>query len=259
MGRKNDRRQDFVPLDLTPSDVRMGAPRQSGTGDDEATSYERREAARERERTRAEVQRQARISRGIDWNICVVPGCGESLVVFGVSDHPDPRRRDPSMELPVCYRHAGVLWRQLTRLHVRDDRFIEAIADVNAKVAERESRIHADEQALHMQRQDGDIYFVRIGDLVKVGWTRDLEKRLKQYGASAQLLVCYDATRDDETNLHRQLTPARAKGREWYHDGDVIQRFIDEALARYGRPPTFDDMWTKPKQVVAGKRAMRYR
>lgn len=89
--------------------------------------------------------------------------------------------------------------------------------------------------------------------LIKVGWTRDICQRPRSYGASAELLVCYPATRDDETCLHRQLRPALAKGREWYEDGAIVQAFIDEALAKYGLP-NVDPMWTTPKPIVAGKR-----
>ena len=79
-------------------------------------------------------------------------------------------------------------------------------------------------------------------------------QRLKSYGASVELLALYPASRDDETNLHRQLTPARARGREWYEDGPIIQLFIDKALEQFGMPPSFDGLWTEPKRIVAGKR-----
>lgn len=64
----------------------------------------------------------------------------------------------------------------------------------------------------------------------------------------------YPGTRADEAALHRQLTPSRFKGREWYSDTPIVQRFIEDALKIYG-PPRFEQLgWTKPKQIVAGKR-----
>lgn len=160
----------------------------------------------------------------------------------------------------MCYDHAAVVWRSLVAHHANDPKFAEAVADVNERAAQRDQREHEERKASRKANvTHGDIYFVRLGGLVKVGWTRDLWGRLKSYGASAELLVSYPGSRDDETNLHRQLRPALAKGREWYHDGEIIAHFIHEALAKYGTPPRFDDMWTQPKQVVAGKRAMRYR
>lgn len=249
MARKNRRRETYVPLDLTPDEIPTPPPpKKIPTGD----GYFRHEHF-DRERWRAERQRNARMAKGIDWTICLVPGCGGPLTPWGQPLH-RANRRDPALELPLCFQHQAVVWQMCVNFHLKNDRFIEAIADVNDRLAERIDAEEEQQARAFADRQDGEIYFVRLGDLVKVGWTRDLWSRLKSYGASAQLLVSYPATRDDETTLHRQLRPALAKGREWYHDGDVINHFIAEALEKYGPPVQFEGLWTEPKQIVAGKR-----
>lgn len=249
MARKNRRVENFAPLDLTPEQIPTPPPpKKIPTGD----GYFRHERF-DRERWQAERQRKARIAQGIDWSICLVPGCGRALVYYGrVSQRPD--RRDASLELPLCFDHQAVVWQMCMKHYANNSEFIEAIADVNERLAARLEGEREQEKREFAARQDGEIYFVRLGELVKVGWTRDLWSRLKSYGASAQLLVSYPATRDDETTLHRQLRPALAKGREWYHDGDVINHFIAEALEKYGPPVQFETLWTEPKRVVGGKR-----
>lgn len=249
MARKNNRHEVFVPIDLTPADIPKpkAAPRDAGwreIRDRQAEAYNNRE----------ERQRKARVERGVDWSVCLIPGCGEEyqLGVFGHLPHEN--RRNVDLELPLCWRHMAVVVEMVLPRLVHEGRFLDAIADLRQELAERDRREQAEEQAAFMARENGEIYFVRLGDLVKVGWTRDLWSRLKSYGASAELLVSYPGTRQDETTLHRQLTPARAKGREWYEDGAIIAHFIDEALAKYGPPEQFDGMWTKPKQVVVSKR-----
>lgn len=249
MGRKNNRRETFVPIDLTPADIPK--PRSAPP---HASWREHRDAQAKTYNDREKRQRKSRVDRGIDWSVCVVPGCGNKHGVGFFRDVPGTDRRDSDLELPMCFQHSAVVVQMMLPALVREGRFVEAIADLREELEKRRKREEAEEQAAFMAREDGDIYFVRIGDLIKVGWTRDLWSRLKSYGASAELLVSYPATRQDETNLHRQLTPARAKGREWYEDGQVVAMFIGEALAKYGPPETFDDMWTKPKKVVAGKR-----
>lgn len=249
MGRKNQRRDAYVPLDLTPAEIPKPRPAPRAEG-----WHEIRERQTEAYNDRELRQRAARVAEGIDWSVCVVPGCGEEITV-GVFRNVQPsNRRDPSLELPICFRHAAVVVEMMLPALAREGRFVEAIADLNEERAKRQKREEVDRQARFMARENGDIYFVRVGDLVKVGWTRNLWSRLKSYGASAELLVSYPATRQDETNLHRQLTPARAKGREWYEDGAVIAHFIDEALTKYGPPEQFDGLWTQPKRIVAGKR-----
>lgn len=248
MPRRNKReRESYAPLDVTPAGVPplTPAPIQRGR--------EWRERQADLQHERRERQAVARVNRSIDWSVCLVPGCGASLAYHGRVEH-RPDRRDSTLELPVCYRHLAVIWNQAVDHFTDNPKFIEAIADVNTALAERENREHEAEKEAHLARLDGDIYFVRVGGLVKVGWTRELGTRLKSYGAAAELLVCYGATRDDETNLHRQLRPALAKGREWYEDGAIVRHFIDEALAKYGEPPKFEWLWTQPKAVVGTRR-----
>lgn len=255
MPRRNQRER-YEPLDMTPPEpVRhpfAPPPRPIAPG-------ERVKSRAEIEAERSERQRVARTKRGIDWSVCIVPGCGEALTSFFGTPAHRPGRRDPKCELPICPPHAGVMWRQMVHNYVEDPRFIEAIADVNERVASRADAEEVERKRSRSAQGHGHIYFIRLNDLIKVGWTGDLWNRVKAYGASAQLLVAYPGTRDDETYLHRQLRPALARGREWYEDGAVLAHFIDEALAKYGQPPSFDAMWTQPKRIVAGKRAARAR
>lgn len=252
MGRKNRRAASFVPLDLTPSD--LDSPPIT-----ESQRQRRAERHRESNLDRARRQAEARVNKGIDWSTCIVPGCGRELTWHGTSSGPPTQqsvsRRDATLDLPICYDHAAVVWRQLVRWHANDDKFAEAVADVNERAATRRQREHEERKARNLAQVHGDIYFVRVGGLVKVGWTRDLWARVKSYGASAELLAYYPATRADETTLHRQLRPALAKGREWYEDGAVVALFIKEAFEKHGaKVRTFEDMWTQPKRIVAGKR-----
>lgn len=253
MGRRNRRVDAFVPLDLTPNPLPKPPQYPPPVGRDEiAATHRRRDGERQ---ARSERQDKARVERGIDWSVCIVPGCGDELISYGSRlQHDCSSRRDSSKELPICYRHAAVIWIDLVEFYTGREKFIEAIADVNDAIKARCDAEHERDKADNLANvTDGDIYFVRLNGLVKVGWTRNIWQRLKSYGASAELLVNYPATRDDETNLHRQLRPALAKGREWYEDGPIIAAYLSEALERYGTPLIEAD-WTTPKQIVAGKR-----
>lgn len=113
----------------------------------------------------------------------------------------------------------------------------------------------ADEDAEHREmlkadQVEGQIYFVRTNGLIKVGWSSNLHNRLRTYGPAADLLCHYPGYRRDETTLHRQLKPCRAKGREWYVDGDIIAKYVEEAVAKHG-PPVVKVQWTESKEVVA--------
>lgn len=157
----------------------------------------------------------------------------------------------------LCERHVDSIWRRVER---RDsDRPTEVVI---GREGRDYTRAEARARRTASRRQPsamGEIYFVQVDELIKVGWTSKLAERVRAYGPNAVLLVNYPGTRADESALHRQLTPARYRGREWYSDGDVIRMFITEAIEKHG-PPRFQTLgWSEPRQVVAGKRATRGR
>lgn len=155
----------------------------------------------------------------------------------------------------VCEEHADDIWE---RVEMRDAK------ERHQKLPGMEAReyIRADARKIKaVERRKpsstGQIYYVQLDGIIKVGWTTILAERIRSYGPKAVLLANYPGTRADETALHRQLAPVRFKGREWYSDGPIIRDFIARAIEQHG-PPRFDSLnWTEPKTVVAGKRAGR--
>lgn len=151
-------------------------------------------------------------------------------------------------ELTVCTDHAAAIW----EIVERRDKSPYLRATLAASIRDRD-RIRAQHrsqeraEALTFGRSPeapGDIYFVRVNGLIKVGWTTDLHQRVRSYGPGAELLAHYDGFRCDEANLHKQLTPARVKGREWYADSDILAMYITETLTKHG-PPSFTTVaWT---------------
>lgn len=248
MPRRN-RREPHPPLDLTPADVvPVQRPKPLEAGE---SVWRRRE---KRERENYERQRQARMREGIDWSICLVPGCGEELRVFGHLRHPKSLR-DPERELPLCDLHAVVVWKRVQEMNGQPA-IIETAERLRAQDRARAFLIHEADKLDNRTNQQGHIYFVRLNGLVKAGWSGNLYDRLRAYGPDVEILCHYPATRQDETTLHRQLRPVLAKGREWYHDCDVVRLFIDEAIRKHGKPTIRID-WTQPKGPVTKPRNWR--
>lgn len=154
----------------------------------------------------------------------------------------------------LCEQHANLAW---GRIEWRDtDR---CHAEIPYAEARNYVRTEARAKRTAERRKPasmGQIYYVRVDGLVKVGWTTKLADRVRAYGPKAELVVNYPGTRADEAALHRQLTPARFRGREWYSDNDVIQMFIAQALEKYG-PPRFQRIdWTEaPRQNIKPRRS----
>lgn len=198
-----------------------------------------------------EKQRAARIAQNMDWKVCLVYGCDKSVMLKKQS-WMNEHQPDPLCQLPLCLDHLTIAWRQMQHMRGTPEA-IESVDTLNQKVRERDEWVAAEEKRRHLASREGEIYFLRQNGLVKVGWSRALYARLKSYGPNVELLVHYPGSRDDETCLHRQLRPALAKGREWYEDGQVIAMFVEQALAKHGRPIVEVD-WTQPKAVIKQRR-----
>lgn len=238
MPRRNNRER-YVPLDLTmpPRQIEKSSPVNRANRVDHV-------------RQRALHQMACRAEQGIDWNICLMPGCGRDSILKPTwfrADCVPLDERDPKLYVPLCFEHGLLAFDAMSRFS-KDPGVIEALATLHEIKGQREKAKKDAAKVAHLASTDGHIYFVQVGDLIKVGWTRILGVRLKQYGASAVLLAHYPARRDAEKYLHRNLKPALARGREWYHNEPIVQRYIAEVLAEHGPPTVFQGLWTEPKQ-----------
>lgn len=247
MPRRNQRGETYQPLDLTPSEVNMERNNRRDRREPFTPGWQ--EQQRQRQQDLAERQRLARQNRGIDWSICLVPGCGEPPWL-----NPGRRaqRRDHTMELPLCVKHIGVAYRQGSV--GKDPLVIEAVADVIERRQQRERDEHEADKKRRRQATDGHIYFVRLNGLIKVGWSSDIHERLRAYGPDVEVIVIYPGTRNDETTLHRQFRPVLARGREWYEDHQILHDYAMKMRREQGGTTIHFDGWTRPKEVIGTRR-----
>lgn len=211
----------------------------------------RRERTARRAMTRAEsiryhekqlaAARRKRVKAALtDWEHCLVPGCQGAAYVH-------ERQRDVDLNLPICNFHAVVVKQSIEPSWSKDDDILQARREVQEH---REQVREGAQRTWAIQDNGGDcrgqIYFLRLNGLVKVGWSSDLPKRLKAYGPDVVLLCHYPGSRQDETLLHRQLRPYLAKGREWYEDCKLIEDEVARIVSKHGQP-YMSAYWTQPK------------
>lgn len=85
-------------------------------------------------------------------------------------------------------------------------------------------------------RTPGEIYYLRLNDLIKIGWSHDFRRRVMWY-PGCKVLALHPGSREDETVLHRQFISLRAHKREWYHgDAQIILDHIAQMVAEHGEP-----------------------
>lgn len=107
------------------------------------------------------------------------------------------------------------------------------------------------------ERQDGVIYFILLGGLVKIGFTsRAPEARLAEYPPHAVLLGSVSGTWDDEQAAHAKLQGSVAGRREWYHLTPEVRDYVLSELPGADLPdPVVPE--SDPPATVPAKRLWR--
>lgn len=117
---------------------------------------------------------------------CPIPGCPEHRLKSGL----------------VCIRHGVEIWQDVQRSKGEPE--IHQIAVET--VAERERRLDdAHRKNIEFNKQHGTIYYLRLDEKIKIGWSANLGQRLMSYPPHMVLLVDHPGNRADERDLHRVL------------------------------------------------------
>jgi hypothetical protein len=164
----------------------------------------------------------------VAWHICCWPNCR-----FPVED-----------DLPLCGHHA-----RDTAAIVNEWPEDKGRVQLTPEDIARRKQRRADYLATK-RGQWGQIYYIRLNDVIKIGWTSNLHSRLIDYNPGAVLLAHHAGTRTDERDLHRSFKPLRVHGREWY-DGNasIILDHIAKVIDQHGEPTIKLDMTAPPRPM----------
>jgi len=96
----------------------------------------------------------------------------------------------------------------------------------------------------------GTVYYLRSGGYFKIGWTANLEQRMKGYPPDTTLLATQPGTKKDERAVHRRYAHLISHGREWFPLAPEIADHIDRVVAEHGAPPVVDFTARRAKRTV---------
>jgi len=148
---------------------------------------------------------------------CIWPGCG----------------RVKNYELMVCKAHKKIIADY-------EDPSTKRLNELRAQAAgQRERNIEALDRGEKIDknaRTEGYVYFVRTGDLIKIGYSTQPYQRLRAYPPNAEVLGVFPGTKKLEADLHGRFRFALRKGREWFRVADEILEYVNEMVAHYGPP-----------------------
>lgn len=162
-------------------------------------------------------------------------------------------RKDRLYWIPMCFEHVDHVYMTAR------DRFENepdlTLAQRNARAARyaREEREINEEIRIEDTRgnQPGWIYYLRVGDLVKIGYTTNILRRMREYPPDSRLLAVHPGTLDFEKQMHDIFRGSRARGREWYRPEPHLLEHCEKIVAEYGNPEKFEYCARDATRMVA--------
>ena len=174
---------------------------------------------------------------------CAWPGCNDDLKPF---IHRATGKVFRIRVGPLCLAHADAVADA-----VLEDRLIEADfkhhelnhASLDAAQREREQRSRAASRragdAQFKGEHPGFVYFVEVGERIKIGYSVDVRRRMRAYPPGSVLLAVEPGSPEMERQRHQQFAGCLLDGREWFRPDDVILEQAAAIREQHGDPSRF--------------------
>lgn len=130
------------------------------------------------------------------------------------------------LEAPICSKHAMRIFAEVRDLTQREKRQVHS--SVPAVIAIMSGK-DAPGPHKNTKHQAGHVYFMLIEDLIKIGFSTDVERRAKALRAD-EVLAKMPGTRQLERQLHARFGPFWVEG-EYYKPAPELLAYIDEVRA----------------------------
>lgn len=123
---------------------------------------------------------------------------------------------NPDLPFPICTRHALMLFRHLQEMLTTAQATTDPLDRATLLTTLLAHGLDDDERRWQRHDRDQVVYYVRVGDHIKIGYTSRLEQRIRAYGPTAQLLATEPGTRELERQRLREFADCLVGGKEWF-------------------------------------------
>lgn len=93
----------------------------------------------------------------------------------------------------------------------------------------------------------GWVYYIRMGDVIKIGYAKDVARRMRAYPPSAMLLAAHPGTPAVERDMHKRFSADLDRGREWFRESEALVAHIESVIEKFGAPEGMAYEYTRPK------------
>ena len=135
---------------------------------------------------------------------------------------------------PMCEEHAWQVWATLNAVKEYDDEREAAWKDFNEYEAHQmqQERWKAKDLSSTWKGErwiePGWVYYLQVGDRIKIGYSKQVEQRMKQYPPHSTLLATHPGTPKIEREMHHKFLHLLANGREWFTVTDELMAHIEK-------------------------------
>lgn len=145
------------------------------------------------------------------------------------------RQESGYMDLPFCEDCAWKMWSvmdaecpEYMKDAARNGRLDHArMRDARTRSEEAQREMNPPKLNLADDLRHGTIYYLRVGNLIKIGYTANMDQRMRQYPPNAELLAQHPGTMLTEKQIHNRLVVHLAKGREWFKPHEKVLKHIE--------------------------------
>lgn len=118
-----------------------------------------------------------------------------------------------------------------------EERYQEALykqqRDEEALAAEWLRKFQEEERLFNSKHRPGMIYYLRVGENIKIGFSTYVEDRLRSYPPDSKLLAQHPGTPALEQTIHRKFFNHLSYGREWFTPCKEIDSHIQDVHHKF--------------------------
>lgn len=135
---------------------------------------------------------------------------------------------------PLCREHAAQVWKV----------FEDYEPEYYRQIVRGEAKAIAApvQRKRYLSNRPGTIYYLQVGDRVKIGFTTDLYRRMMQYPPNSTLLATHPGTPMVEKEMHQDFRRHLADGREWFHPNAELDAHIRKVQEKYPNTTSIAEM-----------------
>lgn len=133
------------------------------------------------------------------------------------------------MPFPICGMHARQLYRRVGEMATG------ALVDPSTGLL-RALMTHPPQER-RKRCHDPIVYYVQVGEHIKIGFTTNLKTRMNSYPPSRRLLATEPGGLSQEHLRHRQFGAHLALGNEWFRPAPELIEHINELRRAAGSAP----------------------